>query len=156
MTVRNLSRHLAVLSATLWVGGMWVVAYLAVPMLFQTLSDRQLAGMLAGKLFTWMAFAGIGCALYLLVYQFYEFGRSVWKEQIFLVIVAMLILVVIGQFGIQPVMDNMKSQALPLDVMQSTLAPQFKELHGVASIFYLIQSLLGGLLVARLFAIKSI
>ena len=154
--MRNLSRHFAVFSATLWVGGMWVIAYLAVPVLFQTLADRQLAGMLAGKLFTWMAFAGIGCALYLLAYRFYEFGRSVWKEPVFLVIVAMLILVVIGQFGIQPVMANMKSQALPLDVMQSTLAPQFKELHGVASILYRIQSLLGGLLVARLFAIKNI
>lgn len=156
MTVRNWSRHFAVFSATLWVGGMWVIAYLAVPMLFQTLADRQLAGMLAGKLFIWMAFAGIGCALYLLAYRFYEFGRSVWKEQVFLVIVAMLILVVIGQFGIQPVMADMKSQALPLDVMQSTLAPQFKELHGIASILYLIQSLLGGLLVVRLFAIKNI
>lgn len=154
--MRNLSRHLAVLSATLWVGGMWVTAYLAVPVLFQTLADRRLAGVLAGKMFAWMAFAGIGCALYVLAYQLCQFGRSAWKEKTFLVVAVMLILVLIGQFGIQPIMADMKFRALPLDVMQSTLASQFKELHGIASILYLIQSVLGGILVTRLSATKNI
>jgi hypothetical protein len=53
------------------------------------------------------------------------------------------------QFGIQPVMTNLKLEALPLDVMHSTFAEQFKMLHGVSSIFYLVQSLLGVFLVIK-------
>lgn len=61
----------------------------------------------------------------------------------------MLILLLIGQFAIQPVMTGLKSQVWPLDVMQSALAAQFKMWHGLASILYLIQSLLGIVLVAN-------
>ncbi len=154
--LRNFPRHLAILSAALWVGGTWAIGYLAVPVLFQTLPDRQLAGLLAGKMFTWMAFAGIACALYLLAYQLRQFGRSVWKQATFLVTLTMLVLLLTGQFGIQPIMADLKSQALPLDVMHSALAPQFKALHGVASILYLIQSLLGVALLVRAFALKNI
>ncbi|MFA5824404.1 MAG: DUF4149 domain-containing protein [Gallionellaceae bacterium] len=154
--LRNLPRHLVVLSAALWVGGTWAIGYLAVPVLFQTLPDRQLAGLLAGKMFTWMALAGIACALYLLAYQLRQFGRSVWKQKSFLIVALMLLLLLIGQFAIQPVMADLKSQALPLDVMHSALAPQFKALHGVASILYLIQSLLGIALLVRSFDLKNI
>jgi hypothetical protein len=149
MTPHTLSRQLAYISAALWVGGMWAIGYLAVPVLFQTLPDRQLAGLLAGKMFTWMAFVGMGCAAYLLVYQSYQAGAAVWKQSTFIVTLLMLILLCVGQFGIQPVMADLKSQALPLDVMQTPLAAQFKALHGIASILYLIQSLLGIVLLLR-------
>ncbi len=154
--LRNLPRHLAVLSAALWVGGTWAIGYLAVPVLFQTLADRQLAGMLAGKMFTGMALVGIGCALYLLAYQLHRFGRSAWKQKSFLVTAAMLILLLIGQFGIQPIMADLKLQALPQDVMQSVLASRFKTLHGVSSILYLLQSLLGIALLVRSLDMKNI
>ena len=62
----------------------------------------------------------------------------------------MLLITMLLQFGIQPVMTGLKLHALPLDVMHSTFADQFKMLHGVSSIFYLIQSLLGMFLVIRI------
>lgn len=153
--MQNLPRHLALLCAALWVGGMVAVGYLAVPVLFQTLPDRQLAGLLAGKMFAVMAYVGIGCALYLLAYQLREFGQVFWKQKTVWVIVAMLLLVLIGQFGIQPAMAELKAQALPQEVMQSALAGQFKALHGVASILYLVQSLLGLALLIRLPDLKN-
>lgn len=150
MSLRELPHQFAALSIVCWVGGTWAIGYLAVPVLFHALQDRQLAGMLAGKLFTWMAYLGLGCALYLLAYQYARFGRNVWRQRSFVVTLVMLILLLIGQFGIQPVMADMKAQALPLEVMQSPLAAQFKALHGAASILYLIQSMLGvALVVAR-------
>lgn len=155
MRLHNLPRHLAFVCAALWVGGMWATGYLAVPVLFQTLPDRQLAGLLAGKMFIVMAYVGIVCAVYLLAYQFRQFGQIFWKQKTVWVIVAMLLLVLIGQFAIQPVMAELKAQALPLDVMQSALAGQFKTLHGVASILYLIQSLLGLVLLIRLPGVKN-
>jgi hypothetical protein len=64
-------------------------------------------------------------------------------------VAVMLLITLVLQFGIQPVMANLKLEALPLDVMHSTFADQFKILHGVSSISYLIQSLLGVFLVIK-------
>lgn len=150
MILRNLPYQLALICAALWVGGTWVTGYLSAPVLFQTLADRQLAGMLAGKMFTWMAYTGIVCAAYLLSYQLHQFGRAAWKQATFIVTLAMLLLVLVAQFGIQPIMAELKAQALPLEVMHSAQAGQFKILHGVSSILYLIQSLLGAVLLVSL------
>lgn len=147
--IRNLPRHLAGLSITLWVGGMWMLGYVVVPALFQALPDRQLAGMVAGKLFALLAFIGIACALYLLIYQLQQFGRSALQHPVFRITAAMLLLVLIGQFVLQPILAGLKTQALPLDVIQSELAAQFKTWHAVSAILYLIQSLLGIALVVN-------
>jgi hypothetical protein len=143
MMWRTIPNHLASLCTVLWVGGIWVVGYLAVPVLFQSLPDRQLAGLLAGKMFFVMAYVGIGCAVYLLANQIQRFGRNVWKHKTFILIMTMLILLPAGHFVFQPMMAALKVQAFPLDVMQSGLASQFKLMHGLASILYLLQSLLG-------------
>lgn len=143
MTVRNLPRHLAALSVTLWVGGMWVLGYVVVPVLFKMLPDRQLTGIVAGQLFTLLAWIGIACALYLLAFQFHRHGRSTPQRSGFRVTLTMLLLVLVGQFAVQPVLLSLKAQALPLDVMSSAYASQFKTWHGISSIIYLIQSLLG-------------
>ena len=141
--MRNLPKHLAALSVTLWVGGMWMLGYVVVPTLFKVLPDRQFAGMVAGRLFSSLAYIGIACALYLLLYQLQQTGRAALRSTAFRVTVAMLLLVLIGQFVMQPILADLKVQALPLDVMNSALAPQFKTWHAVSSILFLIQSLLG-------------
>jgi len=41
--MKNLSHHLASLSVTAWVGSLWAIGYLAVPVLFYAQPDRQLA-----------------------------------------------------------------------------------------------------------------
>ncbi len=143
----NLPRHLAALSTTLWVGGMWMLGYVVVPALFKLLPDRQLAGRVAGELFTSLAYLGIGCALYLLIYQLQQQGRAALQRAPFRITLAMLLLVLIGQFILQPILAGLKVQALPLDVMQSALASQFKTWHAVSGVLYLIQSLLGAALV---------
>ncbi|MDP2804918.1 MAG: DUF4149 domain-containing protein [Gallionellaceae bacterium] len=151
MKFSDLPHALAVFATALWVGGMWAIAYLAVPVLFQTLADRQLAGLLAGKMFSLMAFVGLGCALYLLAYQLQQYGKFVWQQIPFRIVLVMLLLLAAGQFLLQPMMADLKLQALPLEVTQSTLAAEFKTLHGVASVLYLAQSLLG---LALIFGLK--
>lgn len=143
MIVRGLPRHLATLSTALWVGGMWMLGYVVVPALFKLLPDRQLAGMVAGQLFTLLAIIGIACALYLLLYQLQQFGRAALRRTTFRITLAMLLLVLVGQFGLQPILADLKVQALPLDVMNSPFAAQFKTWHAVSGILYLIQSMLG-------------
>ena len=145
--VRKIPYYLANFSTVLWVGGTWAVGYLAVPVLFRALPDHQLAGLLAGKMFSWIGYIGIVCAIYLLAFQFFQFGGEVWKRQYFLLVTSMLVITLVIQCGIQPIMADLKSQAMPLDVMQSTLASKFKALHGISSILYLLQSLMGLIIV---------
>ena len=147
--MKKISHSLALLAVTAWVGGLWAVGYLVAPVLFQTLPDRQLAGMLAGKLFAATAYLGIVCASYLLAYHYAQHGRQTFRQKTTWVIAAMLLLTLAGQFGIQPLMAELKTQALPAEVMLSEFAGRFRILHGVASIIYLLQSLLGIVLVLR-------
>lgn len=124
-----------------------MLGYVVVPALFQILPDRQLAGVVAGQLFTLLSYVGMACGLYLLVYQFRRFGRDAFRHTVFMVIATMLLLVLIGQFVLQPILVDLKAQALPLDVMKSALAYKFRTWHAISGILYLIQSLLGIILV---------
>ena len=47
--MRKLSEGFYLFAITLWIGGMWAVGYVVAPMLFATLGDRQLAGVVAGN-----------------------------------------------------------------------------------------------------------
>jgi hypothetical protein len=48
-----------------------------------------------------------------------------------------------SQFGIQPLMAQMKADAWPREVMNSVLRDRFATWHGVSSVLYLVQSVLG-------------
>jgi hypothetical protein len=147
--MRQLSDKLALIVVTAWVGALWAVGYLVAPTLFQVLDDRQLAGMLAGRMFTLVAYVGMGAAFYLLIHRLVRFGTGALKQGFFWIVLVMLLLVVAGHFGIQSLLASLKAQALPADVMQSIFADRFRTWHGVASIAYLIESLLGIALVLK-------
>src|SRR5574340_1194642 len=74
---------LYVIAITLWVGGLWAIGYLAAPALFSALSDRALAGQLAGRMFTLLAWAGMGCGAYLIAFLAVRRGWSVFKSGAF-------------------------------------------------------------------------
>ncbi|MEJ1959654.1 MAG: DUF4149 domain-containing protein [Nitrosomonadales bacterium] len=139
----------AMIVITAWIGGLWGIGYLAAPVLFQTLPDKMLAGLLAGKMFTMVSYLGIASACYLLVYYLTCSGKEMLRQPVFWVVVAMLLLTLVGQFGIQPIMVEIKELAQPADVMHSAYADRFRMLHGISSIAYLIQSLLGLFLVLK-------
>jgi hypothetical protein len=132
-----------------WVGGLWAVGYLAAPMLFYNLEDRMLAGMMAGKMFSAMAWVGMVCAAWLLLFRLSRFGGTALKQAFFWIVVLMLLLTLAGHFGIQPVLMRLKEAALPKDVMESLFRDRFATWHGISSAVYLVQSLLGLALVAK-------
>lgn len=135
--------HLAVVLVTLWVGAMWTVGYLVAPTLFGMLADRATAGAVAGRLFSLVGWLGLGCASYLLLLVVMrQHGRAV-RGALFWMVAVMLALTAVGQFGIQPLMAELKANALPAEVMDSALRDRFAAWHGVSSVLYLIQSLLG-------------
>lgn len=129
---------------TLWVGGLWAIGYLAVPVLFHALDDRQLAGELAGRMFAILSIVGLVCGALLLAGALYRAGkhwRRAWRVWALL---AMVVLVAVGFFVLQPMMQDLKAQGL---VEGSAQAEKFGRLHGISSIMYLVTSLLGLVLV---------
>lgn len=138
---------LSFFAITLWVGGLWAIGYLAAPVLFASLGDKTLAGMLAGKMFTWIGYIGMACGSYLLIHRLAVFGGGALKQGFFWAALAMLLLTAASHFGIQPILESLKAQALPKEVMESMFHDRFARWHGISSIVYLLESLLGLVLV---------
>ncbi|MBI4742515.1 MAG: DUF4149 domain-containing protein [Betaproteobacteria bacterium] len=145
--MRRLSDALFQIALTLWVGGLWAVGTMVAPTLFSTLADRQMAGMLAGKLFVLIGWVGLGCAAYMLVFMLLRVGAAAFKLWLFWMLLAMLALTAVSVFGIQPLMGQLKADALPREVMESLLRDRFAVWHGISSVLYLMQSVLGLLVV---------
>jgi hypothetical protein len=141
--VRRLAEALYLLAIALWVGGMGAIGYVAAPVLFSSLGDRQLAGVVAGKLFALIAWIGLGAAAYLLMFLIGRWGAQVFKRSVFWLTLSMALLAAVSLFGIQPLMAQMKADAFPREVMESVLRDRFAAWHGISSILYLVQSLLG-------------
>ncbi len=146
--MHKLSEALYLVVVTLWVGGLWAIGYLVAPVLFASLGDRQLAGVVAGKLFALIGWIGLGGAAYLLIFLFSRWGSQAFKRSVFWLVLVMALLTAASQFGIQPLMAQLKADALPREVMESVLRDRFAAWHGVSSILYLVQSVLGLWLVA--------
>ena len=143
-----MANKLSLIIITLWAGALWMSGISAY-VLFDTLQDKQLAGSLAGKLFTIVSYIGLASAFYLLIHRLLQFGTPALKQSIFWTVFAMFLLVLAGHFGIQSILEGLKSQAMPADVMQSIFANRFKNWHGVASVAYMIECLLACVMVLK-------
>lgn len=134
---------------TLWAGSLWTVGYLAAPTLFATLPDRMLAGAIAGSLFRVEAWLSVVCGLILLLllYLDREFAK---RRTCMLLAVAMLACLAVGYFGLQPFMAALKETAAANGgMMDEATRSRFGQLHGIASVIYLLQSLLALALVVK-------
>jgi len=145
--MRGVTVALQSIAATLWVGGMWAIGFIVAPVLFATLPDRALAGLLAGKLFSLIAWTGMACAVLLVFCRWARHRSSVFRDPVLWILVAMLVLVLAGEFGVQPLLAGLRSQALPLPVMESAQRDNFVYWHTVAGILYAANCLLGGALI---------
>ncbi|MDH5436742.1 MAG: DUF4149 domain-containing protein [Gammaproteobacteria bacterium] len=124
---------------TLWVGGMWITGYMIAPLLFQYL-DKQTAGSIAGHIFTGMSYIGLVCGGLLLAGMFFKNRQGLLRNWRSWSLVAMLFLICIGEFVLQPMMAELKTQGL---VEGSETIKQFGLLHGIASVLFLINSIAG-------------
>ena len=123
---------------TLWVGALWVTGFIVAPLLFRELDDRALAGILAGSLFPVTSYLGLLCGGLLLIFNGWNYRAINWRA---IVIICMLLLVVIGQFVITPMVVELRAQGL-------TDSARFGQMHGAASVLFIITSVLGLVLVA--------
>lgn len=142
---------LRLLVAVLWAGSLWAVGYLVAPTLFATLSDRVLAGTIAGSMFHSMALLSLGCglAMMLLLWRATPGWDGKRRRTVLAIIVLMVMCTVVSHFGLQPMMAELRAAAGPSGVMESAMKSRFGMLHGISSGIYLIQSLLAGWLVLK-------
>ena len=135
---------------TVWVGGLLAIGYLAVPVLFHQLDDRQLAGQLAGQMFQWIHGIGLICGLSLLLIS-YTISRhdlrAYLRQWRYYVLLVMLLLIVLDIFLLQPQMAAIKLQAGWHE--SAELMAKFGRLHGIASLMYTLTSLGGVVLVIK-------
>lgn len=143
----KLADHLLLVLVTLWVGTMWSIGYIAAPTLFSTISDRGLAGAVAGRLFSVVGWIGIACAVYVMAFLLLRRKLQAMRTSLFWLVTVMLVVSLVSQFGIQPLMAHMKASAWPQEVMSSAIRERFATWHGISSVLYLLQSMLGLFLV---------
>jgi hypothetical protein len=146
--------RLRLLLITFWVGSLWAIGYIVAPTLFATLSDRMLAGTIAGKLFRIEAWVTVVCSLLLIGMTLRaKAGQAVAEDtnnrkMVIWLATGMLACTLIGYFSLQPFMGALR-EAAQGGIMNDEARKQFGLLHGVASVFYLIQSVLGIVLVLK-------
>jgi hypothetical protein len=140
------------LLTVIWVGSLLTVGYAVAPVLFTSL-DRMVAGAVAAQLFRIEGVLGVVCGVLLLglANVLIRRGNDSYRRPRWL-IAGMLICVLVGYFALQPFMNALRMAALEggTDVGHSAYATRFGVLHGVSSLFYLVESLLAIVLVWKL------
>lgn len=145
--IERYAAHLLLIVVALWVGALWAIGFIAAPTLFAMIPDRSLAGNVAGRLFELTSWIGIGCAAWILLHAYAVHRGAMFRNRIVGVVMLMLVASLATQFWIQPLMVQMKLEVLPLEVMASPLAERFARWHGISSLIYVAQSVLGLILV---------
>ena len=147
------AQRLFILISGVWVGSILAVGYLVAPVIFSTLTDRQVAGMVAGSIFKAEAYLSIIICIALMVLANLLVTRGIAHyKPIRLLLLGMLICSAAASFILIPWLDTLRDQALleGMPVMLSPSADLFRKLHGVSGVLFLIQSSLGIYLVWRL------
>ena len=149
MTHAKIQRLFTVISG-LWVGSFITIGFLAVPVLFASFGDRQVAGVVAANLFKLNAYIGVGiCSLLILFANHLAILGKSFYRQIRWILLLMLVCVVAAAFIIIPWMNALRDQALQLgiSVRDTSNAKVFDLLHSVSSLIFIIQSIFGVALV---------
>jgi hypothetical protein len=137
------------LLAMLWVGSQLTIGYAVAPVLFASL-ERMTAGSVAAQLFRIEGWLGVVCGVLMLVLSNMLARRGILPyRRMRWLLVGMLVCVLVGYFALQPFMNALRMEAMNagMDIANSPYASRFGMLHGVSSLFYLIESLLGVALV---------
>ncbi|MDF3081404.1 DUF4149 domain-containing protein [Burkholderia sola] len=140
------------LLSAVWVGSLLTIGYAVAPVLFKTL-ERMTAGSVAAQLFRIEAIVGVVCGVLLLALSNQQVRRgSAEYRRVRWIVAAMVVCVLVGYFALQPFMNALRVAAMDAgtDIANSPYASRFGMLHGVSSVFYLVESVLGLMLIWRL------
>lgn len=129
------------LALTVWAGGLWVVGYLVVPLVYRHLDDTVRAAALGGELTGAVAWLSLACAAVLIPAQLRHKVRPLVAHWRFWLLVIMLALIVTGEFGVRPEMAAFETGTLSADYLGALRASE--SIYFVASCIALVL-VLGG------------
>lgn len=140
---------LRLLLAALWAGSVWGVSYLAAPSAFAVL-DSTRAGSVVSVMLTREAWLSIVLAvlLWLLVARSADLDAQ-RRRWLYSTVLGMLACSLAVYLGLQPAMAAIREAAGPAGVKASPQYGTFMALHGVSQLLYLIESVLGAVLVIK-------
>jgi hypothetical protein len=149
MLLSRMLPNLRLLLAALWAGSVWAVSYLAAPSAFAVLDSTQ-AGSVVATMLTreaWLAVA-LAVLLWLLVWRSDDLDskRRRWLNW---TVFGMLACSLAVYLGLQPLMAAIREAAGPAGVRASPQWGTFMALHGVSQLLYLVESVLGVVLVIK-------
>jgi len=144
-----MSANLRLLLSSLWAGSVWTVSYLAAPSAFAVLDSTQ-AGSVVGVMLTRLAWLSMVMAplLALLVWRARDLDAKRRRALAWL-IGGMLACSLAVYLGLQPMMAAIREAAGPGGVRASPQWGTFAALHGVSQVLYLVETVLGALLVVK-------
>jgi len=128
-------RYLMLLSLVVWIGGLIFFAFVLAPAAFSVLPTRHLAGNVVGRSIDILHWMGIFCGLiYLstsLLYSYTTRGTARFLAARNVLLVLMLGLTLISQFGIIPRMDTLRASMGEIDSVapNNPARMQFDALH---------------------------
>ncbi|KVL85661.1 DUF4149 domain-containing protein [Burkholderia stagnalis] len=140
------------LLSAVWVGSLLTIGYAVAPVLFNSL-ERMTAGSVAAQLFRIEAILGAVCGVLLLVLSNQQVRRGCDEyRRVRWILAAMVGCVLVGYFALQPFMNALRMAAMEAgtDIAHSAYASRFGMLHGVSSLFYLVESVLGLMLIWKM------
>lgn len=141
----SIIRRVFVMAVGLWLGAILAVGYLAAPVVFTNLPDRQLAGLIAGEMFSVTTAITLVVGVILLGFSNWLVNRGYDSYRPIRWFVLVILLMAIGGSLMQMWLIDLKRLASieGVSVMQSSYATPFARLHGVSSILFLLESVVG-------------
>jgi len=128
-------RYLMLLALIVWLGGLIFFALVLAPTAFSVLPSRHLAGNVVGRSIHAMHWMGIVAGIVYLISSLIYARMTTGTFQVFaarnMVIVLMLVLTLISQFGIVPKMDSLRASIGDIDSVPANnpARMQFDGLH---------------------------
>ena len=128
-------RYLMLLSLVVWIGGLIFFAFVVAPTVFAVLPTRQLAGNVVARSLGILHWIAISCGVVFAITSMIDSRAVNGVAQPFalrnLVIYAMIILTMVGMFGIAPRMLALRQQMGVIDEVShdNPLRVEFNRLH---------------------------
>jgi len=137
------------LVAALWAGSVWAVSYLAAPSAFAVL-DSTGAGNVVAVMLTRSAWLALALAVLLALLTARAADLDARRRRwLYGLVGGMLACSLVVYLGLQPMMAAIREAAGPAGVRASPQWGTFAALHGVSQVLYLIESILGAVLVVK-------
>lgn len=132
--MRSFTRFLQLLALIVWLGGIVFFSFVVAPALFSTLPNVELAGRVVGRSLATLHYIGLVCGAVFLVASL--FSESKRQKAMRGLMVLMMLLTAISQFGIIPQMRHLREAAGTIEALPPKDAGRaaFDRLHEISVI----------------------